>query len=352
MPRLTVARAVAQEQTPQQAGTKEAENQLEALKAVSLVVADTGEIDSIRSYKPVDCTTNPSLVLKAVQNPQYHHYLETAMAQEHDHHDSANSDRPWSGVTDHLAVGIGTQLLGIVPGRVSTECDAHLSYDTQGTIDKALKIVDLYGKNNIDVSKQVYIKIASTWEGIRACEYLQKQGISCNMTLLFSFGQAAACADAGASLISPFVGRIMDWYKKKEGREFAPHEDPGVQSVQRIYKYYKQYKYDTIVMAASFRNIGEIRELAGCDNITISPSLLGELEKSKDPLPRKLWPTMGGCDEPQVDMHESNKSLFDKLHGEDQMAVDKLKEGIEGFAKDQRKLEEIIGELEKQGVKP
>ncbi|KAL3150277.1 hypothetical protein ABBQ32_000127 [Trebouxia sp. C0010 RCD-2024] len=347
-----VAKAVAQEQTPQQAGTKEAENQLEALKAISLVVADTGEIDSIRNYRPIDCTTNPSLVLKAVQNPQYHHYLETAMAEEDDQRDSANSDRPWAGVTDHLAVGIGTQLLGIVPGRVSTECDAHLSYDTQGTIDKALKIVDLYGKRNIDVSKRVYIKIASTWEGIRACEYLQKQGISCNMTLLFSFAQAAACADAGASLISPFVGRIMDWYKKKEGHEFAPHEDPGVKSVQRIYKYYKQYKYDTIVMAASFRNIGEIRELAGCDNITISPSLLGELEASKDPLPRKLWPTMGECDEPQLDMHESQKSLFDKIHGEDQMAVDKLKEGIEGFAKDQRKLEEIIGELEKQGVKP
>lgn len=352
IPKIPVARAVAQEQTPQQAGTKEAENQLEALKAISLVVADTGEIDSIRSYKPVDCTTNPSLVLKAVQNPAYHHYLETAMAQETDHSDSQNSDRPWAGVTDHLAVGIGTQLLGIVPGRVSTECDAHLSYDTQATIDKAMKIVDLYGKNNIDVSKQLYIKIASTWEGIRACEYLQKQGISCNMTLLFSFAQAAACADAGASLISPFVGRIMDWYKKKEGREFASHEDPGVKSVQRIYKYYKQYKYDTIVMAASFRNIGEIRELAGCDNITISPALLGELEKSKDPLPRKLWPTMGGCDEEQVDMHESNKSMFDKMHGEDQMAVDKLKEGIDGFCKDQRKLEEIIGELEKQGVKP
>jgi transaldolase len=335
------------ERTPQQAGTHEAENQLEALKLISKVVADTGEIDAIKNYKPTDCTTNPSLLLKAVQNPKYADYLPQAIAAENG--PITDSSRPYQAITDRLAVNVGVQLLGIVPGRVSTECDAHLSYDTQKTVDKALRIVDLYSEKSINLDR-IYIKIASTWEGIRACEILEKQGINTNMTLLFSFAQAVACADAGATLISPFVGRIMDWYKKKEGKDgYAPHEDPGVHSVQRIYKYYKQYKYPTIVMAASFRNVGEIRELAGCDNITISPALLGELEASKDPLPRKLWPTMGGCNEERYDMHAENKDLFDKMHGGDQMAVDKLKEGIDNFAADQRKLEDMIGKLKDEG---
>eukprot|EP00891_Asterochloris_glomerata_P005288 jgi/Astpho2/5288/Aster-04855 len=324
-----------------------AQNQLDALKQMSLVVADTGEIESIRKFRPVDCTTNPSLVLKAVQNPQYAHYLPKAIDAEDG--PISNSERPYQGITDRLAVNIGEELLGIVPGKVSTECDAHLSYDIQATIDKGLRLVDLYSKKGIDLSR-IYIKIASTWEGIRACEVLQKQGIDTNMTLLFSFAQAVACADAGATLISPFVGRIMDWYKKAEGVDgYSPEQDPGVKSVQRIYKYYKHYKYPTIVMAASFRNVGEITELAGCDNITISPALLGQLEACKDPLPRKLWPKMGGCNEPHLDLHAEKKDLFDKMHGEDQMAVDKLREGIEGFAKDQRSLEKLIGELKEKG---
>ncbi|KAK9909136.1 hypothetical protein WJX75_007727 [Coccomyxa subellipsoidea] len=308
---------------------------------MSKVVADTGEIDSIKSYMPYDVTTNPSLVLKAVQNPQYEHLLGEALAMD-DH--SYPAARPQSNVADILAVNIGAELLKIVPGKVSTECDAHLSYDTQATIDKGLRIVDLYAKKGVD-PKRLYIKIASTWEGIRACKVLQKQGIETNMTLLFSFAQAAACADAGASLISPFVGRIMDWYKAKEGRTFAPHEDPGVISVHRIYKYYKEYKYPTIVMAASFRNVGEIRELAGCDNITISPALLGELEASTEPLPRKLWPEMGGCSEPKIDLTADSYDLFKKLHGEDEMAVTKLAEGIQGFSKDQAQLESMVAKL-------
>ncbi|CAL8460656.1 g186 [Coccomyxa elongata] len=308
---------------------------------MSKVVADTGEIDAIKNYKPHDVTTNPSLVLKAVQNPKYQHLLGEALAMD-DH--SYPAVRPQSNVADILAVNIGADLLKIIPGRVSTECDAHLSYDTKATIEKGLRIVDLYAKKGVDTSR-LYIKIASTWEGIRACEELQKQGIQTNMTLLFSFGQAAACADAGAALISPFVGRIMDWYKAKEGRSFEPHEDPGVLSVRRIYKYYKQYKYPTIVMAASFRNVGEIRELAGCDNITISPALLGELEASTEALPRKLWPEMGGCDEPKIDMGADSVELFKKLHGEDEMAVQKLAEGIQGFSKDQASLEAMVEKL-------
>ncbi|KAK9819953.1 hypothetical protein WJX72_004354 [[Myrmecia] bisecta] len=317
-------------------------NQLEALKTMSTVVADTGEIESIRRFKPIDCTTNPSLVLKAVQLPQYAHFLDDAIAQET--RSPTDSSRPQSDVADRLATMIGRELLQIVPGRVSTEVDAHLSFDTGKTYDKALRICDLYSEKGVDL-KRIYIKIASTWEGIRACEKLQKEGIDCNMTLLFSFAQAGACADAGAALISPFVGRILDWYKKKEGREYTSQEDPGVKSVQKIYKYYKQYGYKTIVMAASFRNVGEIRELAGCDNITISPALLGELADATEPLERKLWPDMGDCDLPRYDLGGSAAQRFKEMHGSEQMAVDKLKEGIDGFAKDQRKLEEMLAAI-------
>jgi transaldolase len=340
-----VAQAVAAPQlSPKEAGTEGAKNQLEALKRMSKIVADSGEINQIKRYKPIDSTTNPSLLYKAVQVPEYQHFLSDAIAVEDGPSD--DTSRPYARIADVLSVNVGLELLKIVPGRVSTEVDAHLSYDTQKTVDKALRLVDLYTSKGFDLkSKRIYIKIASTWEGIRACEILQKQGIDTNMTLLFSFAQAGACADAGASLISPFVGRIMDWYKKKEGRDFAPHEDPGVLSVKKIYKYYKKYKYDTIVMAASFRNVGEITELAGCDNITIAPSLLGELEASTEPLPRKLWPEMGGADEEQIDFGGSHYDTFKKWHEEDQMAVDKLKEGIEGFAKDQKSLEKLIGDL-------
>jgi len=238
-----------------------AANQLEALRAMSIVVADTGEPALVKKFKPVDCTTNPSLVYKAVQSPEYKRFLTEALKKAKDL-GPVDPTRPFAGVADALSVLIGCEMLDVVPGRVSTEVDAHLSYDTDATYDKALRLVDLYAKKGIETNR-LYIKIASTWEGIQACRRLQNEGIDCNMTLLFSFAQAAACADAGASLISPFVGRIMDWYKEKEGRDFAPHEDPGVISVKRIYSYLKTYDYPTTVMAASFRNAGEIRELAG-----------------------------------------------------------------------------------------
>lgn len=318
------------------------QNQLDALKAMSVVVADTGEPGLVKLYKPVDCTTNPSLVFKAVQGAENEHYLRTALKEEASQRLHRDAVRPFAGVADILAVNIGAELLTIVPGKVSTEVDAHLSYDTQATVDKALKLVDMYAKKDVS-SDRLYIKIASTWEGIRACEILQKQNIDCNMTLLFSFAQAAACADAGAALISPFVGRILDWYKAKEGRDFPAHEDPGVLSVNRIYNYYKVHGYPTVVMAASFRNIGEVRELAGCDKITIAPSLLAELEASQEPLERKLSPEIAVCKEDKISGF--NNKLFYELHNADQMAVDKLKQGIDSFASDQRKLEELLAKL-------
>lgn len=316
-------------------------NQLDALKSMSVVVADTGEMALVKKYQPQDCTTNPSLVLKAVQNPEYAHMLGDAFAQRRGEAPS-NPAHPYADVADILAVNIGAEMLKIVPGRVSTEVDARLSYDTRATMDKALKIVDMYAKKGID-RERLYIKIASTWEGIQACRQLERQGINCNMTLLFSFAQAAACADAGASLISPFVGRIMDWYKAKEGREFAPHDDPGVHSVRRIYSYYKTHGYKTIVMAASFRNAGEIRELAGCDNITIAPALLAELEASTEPLHRHLSPDNSAST--VVKMVDVTEEQFYKLHNADLMAVEKLKQGIDGFAADQNKLEAMIANI-------
>lgn len=325
-----------------EAGTTTFKNQLEALKSMSVVVADSGEMALVKKFRPQDCTTNPSLVLKAVQNPEYAHLLKEALAQRLKGAVGSNPSRPFAEVADVLAVNIGAEMLQVVPGRVSTEVDAHLSFDTKATVDKALRIVDLYSKKGIDLSR-LYIKMASTWEGIEACRQLEKQGVSCNMTLLFSFAQAAACADVGATLISPFVGRILDWHKAKEGRDYAPHEDPGVVSVKRIYSYYKTHGFKTIVMAASFRNVGEIRELAGCDNITIAPSLLSELEACTEPLPRRLSPELRDDQTPKLVGIDG--ALFNKLHGADQMAVDKLKQGIEGFAADQTKLEAMIAEL-------
>ncbi|PRW59838.1 Transaldolase [Chlorella sorokiniana] len=318
-----------------------AANQLEALRQMSKVVADTGEIWAMKEYKPIDATTNPSLVLKAMQDPEYARFLDDAIYQER-RRGFPQGIRPNALVADQLAVNIGTELLNIVPGRVSTEVDAHLSYDAGATYDKALHLVDLYVQRGVD-PKRLYIKIASTWEGIRACEMLQDEGIDCNMTLLFSFAQACACADAGAALISPFVGRILDWHKKANNRDYAPEEDPGVASVKRIYKYYKQYNYHTVVMAASFRNAGEIRQLAGCDNITIAPPLLKELEASTDQLPYQLWPRMGGCEDEHQRMDYMARDKFYAAHNEDQMAVDKLQEGIDNFSADQRKLEDMIG---------
>ncbi|GLC43322.1 hypothetical protein PLESTB_001340600 [Pleodorina starrii] len=319
-------------------------NQLEALKSMSVVVADTGELDLVKKYHPQDCTTNPSLVYKALSMPENRHFLEKALANDKrsPEHTKPGVVRPYSGVADQLSVELGVELLKIVPGRVSTEVDANLSYSTQATVDKALRLIELYAAHGVEPSR-IYIKLATTWEGVEACRRLERQGVNCNMTLLFSFAQAAACADAGATLISPFVGRIMDWYKAREGRDFAPREDPGVLSVKRIYNYYKAHHYKTIVMAASFRNAGEIRELAGCDNITISPQLLDELEKSTTPLERKLSPEKATTDVLKLsNMHED---LFNQLHGADQMAVEKLKQGIELFAADQKRLEDLLASI-------
>ncbi|KAL6751520.1 transaldolase [Haematococcus lacustris] len=340
---VRVSATVAGAKPQQNASLPTLTNQLEALKSMSTVVADTGEPRLVKLYKPQDCTTNPSLVLKAAQSSEYAHLLQGALAAQKAHKGpaiSADPTRPFAAVADLLAVDLGCQMLDIVRGRVSTEVDAHLSYDSTATYDKALHLVDLYAKRGVGLER-LYIKIASTWEGIEACRRLQAQGIDCNMTLLFSFAQAAACADAGAALISPFVGRIMDWYKAKEGREFAPEEDPGVLSVKRIYTYYKTHSYPTIVMAASFRNVGEIRELAGCDNITISPQLLAELEACSDPLPRKLHP---GMRDDSLTKLVISKASFDTLHSADAMAVEKLAQGIEGFAADQRKLEAMLAQ--------
>mmetsp|Transcript_26344 Transcript_26344/g.67049 ORF Transcript_26344/g.67049 Transcript_26344/m.67049 type:complete len:367 (-) Transcript_26344:545-1645(-) len=323
-------------------------NQLEALKSMSVVVADTGDVELVKKYKPRDCTTNPSLVLKAVQSGYSTHDILQDHAGAKGKYPSHDPKRPFAGVADALAVNLGAEMLKIVPGRVSTEVDAHLSYDTRATYDKALRLMELYSKKGVD-PKRIYIKIASTWEGIEACRKLQKQGIDCNMTLLFSFAQAAACADAGAALISPFVGRILDWYKAKHGRDYAPAEDPGVLSVRRIYTYYKTHNYKTIVMAASFRNAGEIRELAGCDNITISPQLLGELEGCTDPLPRKLLPE---CRDTSMARLTMIRTTFNEMHGSDEMAVEKLKQGIDGFAADQAKLEDILAKAAQEMSHP
>lgn len=318
-----------------------AENQLDALRKVSVVVADTGDIEQVKKYKPVDCTTNPSLMLKAASMPEYEHLLRSVLSTPEKY---LPEERPMSGAIDLLSVEFGSELLKSVPGRVSTECDAHLSYNTQKTIDKGRKLIDLYAAKGIEPSR-VYIKIASTWEGIKACEVLEKEGINCNMTLLFSMAQAMACADVGATLISPFVGRILDWYKKAYNREYESWEDPGVQSVKRIYKYYKLNGFKTIVMAASFRNVGEIREISGCDNITISPALLKELEDCTDPLEVKLLSADAAniqCDPEIPEYTELDSSTFNAMHSADQMATDKLAEGIESFSKDQEKLEALL----------
>jgi transaldolase len=317
-------------------------NQLEVLKSMSVVVADTGEPELVKKFKPVDCTTNPSLVYKAVQEAEYQPFLMQALQEARNAKGPQDPNRPYAGVADVLSTIIGAEMLKIVPGRVSTEVDAHLSYDSKATYDKAMRLMDLYSCRGIGPDR-VYIKLASTWEGVEACRKLQKQGVDCNMTLLFSFGQAAACADAGAALISPFVGRILDWHKAKHKRDFSPAEDPGVDSVRRIYTYYKTHGYNTVVMAASFRNKGEITELAGCDKITISPQLLAELQSCAEPLPRKLSPDMINSPDSKVDSFSTD--VFNKLHGADEMAVDKLKQGIDGFAADQKKLEEQLAKL-------
>lgn len=311
-------------------------SKLEQLKQFTDVVADTGDIEAIRLYKPLDATTNPSLVYKAAQMPQYQDLLAAAINSSKSQGSSAEQ---LSAACDHLAVGIGLEILKIVPGRISTEVDARLSFDTQASIAKARQLISLYEKGGVDKSR-VLIKLASTWEGIHAAEVLEKEGINCNLTLLFGFNQAAACADAGVFLISPFVGRILDWYKANtDKKEYTAEEDPGVVSVRRIYNYYKQHGYKTVVMGASFRNIGEIEALAGCDRLTISPQLLQELDQDKGELKRVLSPSHSG--EPIAKQVETETSFRFGLN-QDAMATEKLAEGIRGFVKDQINLENLL----------
>src|SRR6267142_2375852 len=269
--------------------TTQALNQLDQLKRLTKVVADTGDFATLKEYAPQDATTNPSLILKAAQMPGYNNLVEKAIADNRK--SGVTGDVLLGRIMDDLLVLFGVEILKIVPGRVSTETDANLAFDTAGLIDKAHRFIKLYGENHIP-RERILIKIATTWEGIQAAEVLQKEGINCNMTLLFSLVQAVGCAEAKAKLISPFVGRILDWYKKSTGKDYAPAEDPGVVSVKEIYAYYKKFGHDTEVMGASFRNRGEILELAGCDLLTISPQLLGELKNSTDPVERKVSPAL------------------------------------------------------------
>jgi len=314
-----------------------ATNQLDQLKQFTVVVADTGDFASMKQYAPRDATTNPSLILKAASVPANAALLDKALKD-------AGSGADLGKVIDQLLVLFGLEILKIVPGRVSTEVDARLSFDRDGSIAKAREIIGLYEKAGIP-RERILIKLASTWEGIKAAELLQKEKINCNLTLLFSFAQAVACAEAKVQLISPFVGRILDWYKKNTGKDYAPAEDPGVKSVTEIYSYYKKFGYATEVMGASFRNTGEIIELAGCDLLTISPQLLGELQASTAPLARKLDPAAAkNADLKKVSFDEKN---FRFAQNEDAMATEKTAEGIRVFSADIVKLEQLL--LQKRG---
>ena len=307
-------------------------NLLEQLKQVTVVVADSGDVDSIKALNPTDATTNPSLILQAAKLPQYQHLITDAI-------DKAGSDI--DDICDQLIVNFGCEILNHVPGRVSSEVDARLSFDTEASIAKGRKLISLYEAAGID-KKRVLIKLASTWQGIKAAEQLEKEGIACNLTLLFSKAQAIACAEANVTLISPFVGRILDWFKKSEGKEFFGADDPGVKSVTGIYNYYKQYGYDTVVMGASFRNTDEITELAGCDRLTISPQLLQALDEDFGTLERKLDPADTGEKIPYV-LGEECDFRFEL--NQDAMATEKLAEGIRSFVADQIKLETWLKDL-------
>lgn len=310
-------------------------NKLEQLRKLTTVVADTGEIEAIKKYQPEDATTNPSLILKAAQIAEYAPLIDDAIAFAKKQSD--DKAQQVKDACDVLAVNIGKEILKSIPGRISTEVDARLSYNTEATVEKARQLIKLYDDAGISKDR-ILIKIASTWEGIRAAEILEKEGINCNLTLLFSFAQARACAEAGVFLISPFVGRIMDWYKAKEGRSFEASEDPGVLSVTKIYQYYKEYGYNTVVMGASFRNTGEILELAGCDRLTISPQLLQELADAEGEVVEKLKDTGSTKAAPAA----MTQSEFLWEHNQDPMAVEKLADGIRNFAVDQGKLEAMI----------
>ena len=310
---------------------------LEQLKTMTTIVADTGDIDAIRARKPVDATTNPSLLFKAVSLPQYVPLIADAISWAKSK--SSKPDQQVVDAADKLSVNVGLEVLKSIPGRISTEVDARLSFDKEASLSKARKLIKLYNEAGI-ANQRVLIKMASTWEGIQAAEVLESEGINCNLTLLFGFGQARACAEAGAFLISPFVGRILDWHKAKHGRDFTAEEDPGVISVRKVYAFYKEHGYKTIVMGASFRNIGEILALAGCDRLTIAPNLLEELDAMQGDLPRRL----NGADKVVAPPSRMSEAQFRFELNEDAMATEKLSEGIRGFVVDQVKLEKVLAE--------
>ena len=317
-------------------------SKLEQLKQMTTVVADTGDFEAISLYSPEDATTNPSLILKAAQMPMYQSLVKEVINAAGN--GSLSSEEQISLCMDKLAVGIGQKIVTVIPGRVSTEVDARLSFDAKKSAEKARQLIDLYGEAGIG-KERVLIKMASTFEGIRAAEQLEKEGINCNLTLLFNFTQAAAAADAGAFLISPFVGRILDWYKANtDKKDYAPSEDPGVQSVTNVYNYYKQSDYDTVVMGASFRNTGEITELAGCDRLTISPQLLQELDNDFGFLERKLDPQETGN---HIKYKLGTEASFRYELNDDPMATEKLSQGIRSFIADQVKLENWLRDIGK-----
>jgi transaldolase len=321
-------------------------NLLDQLRKFTVVVADTGDFESIAQYQPRDATTNPSLLFKAAQMSGYRAVLDEAIAaaqsEAEDHHAQVDA------CVDHLFIAFGKEILKIIPGRVSTEVDARLSFDTEATINKARRLIALYEAEEID-RQRILIKVASTWEGIRAAERLEKEGIHCNLTLLFSFPQAVACAEAGVTLISPFVGRIHDWYCKQRGvKEIPPTEDPGVHSVTQIYHYFKKFGYPTEVMGASFRNFGEITELAGCDLLTISPDLLAELQQKEGTLTRKLSPEAARSE--KLERLHLDEKTFRWMLNEDAMATEKLAEGIRRFHADLVKLKEFVAKVLREPV--
>jgi transaldolase len=316
------------------------QNLLEQLRTYTVVVADTGDIEAMEQFRPQDATTNPSLITAAAQMPQYQPIVDGVILDARKElGQGATGQAVANRAFQRLAIAFGRKILAIVPGRVSTEVDARLSYDTQATIAQARSIIAQYDAAGIG-RERILVKIASTWEGIRAAEVLEKEGIHCNLTLLFGLHQAIAAAEAGATLVSPFVGRILDWYKKDTGREFSGAADPGVQSVTKIYNYYKHFGFKTQVMGASFRNMGEIEELAGCDLLTISPQFLAELEATKQKLPRKLDPAAAQA--MHIERIVMDKDVFEFMHDGDRMATDKLKEGIEGFSAALVKLETLL----------
>ena len=323
---------------------------LEQLKQYTTVVADTGDMKSMEKFKPTDSTTNPSLITAAAQLPDYAYIVDDVLKEAKKKAGPNSDDKAVAAAAfKTLAVAFGRKILDIVPGRVSTEVDARLSYDSAKTIEVAHDIIRQYEEAGID-RKRILIKIASTWEGIKAAEKLEQEGIHCNLTLLFGMHQAIACAEAKVTLISPFVGRILDWYKKDTGKDYQGAEDPGVQSVTTIYNYYKKFGYKTQVMGASFRNIDEIKELAGCDLLTIAPKLLAELDSTEGNLPRKLDPAhAASLDIQRIPM---DQATFEKMHAEDRMAHDKLKEGIEGFSKALEELETLLEKRLKEVAEP